>query len=194
MSRPVSDFGPRPHVVVGCLFWGIRLFMVPHLIMWLVLLSFVPASLLWALCGRDYNAPITAVERTTSRRNGSPTYWGQYVLDVDGHTLRAKVDVGEAVYRRAQISLGQRGPHAEPVVPPATIRVRVVTWGPFYYQQHLRVGEGVWGQVAFTAFASLFASGIVGTFFYQFYVRPWRESRRFRHDTERFLRSRGPSA
>jgi hypothetical protein len=194
MSRPVFDFRRSPSVGVGCLFWGIRLFMVPHLMMCLVLLSFVPASVLWALCGRDYDAPITAVEQTKSRRNGSPTYWGQYVLSVDGHTLWAKVDVGEAVYRRALISLGRQGPYVEPVVPPTTIRVRVVTWGPFYYKQHLRAGEGVWGHVAFAVFASLFASGIVGTFFYQFYVRPWRETPRFSHDRERFLASRGPSA
>src|SRR4051812_36580117 len=117
MSRPVSDFGPGRYGGAGCLLWGIRLFILPHLMVCLVLLSFVPASVLWALYGRDYDAPVTAVEQTMGRRGGSPTYWGQYTLRVGGHTLRDKVDVGEAMYRQALASLGHAAP-GEQVAPP----------------------------------------------------------------------------
>lgn len=184
MSRPVVNFGPRADGGVGCLLWPIRLFMLPHMLLCLFLIAKVPASILWALCGRDYDAPVTAVERTTSKRTGEPTYWGRYTLRVGGHTLQEKVDVGETIYRRALDSLA-RG------TPPPTIRVRAITYGGFSYKQHLYAGEAVWGHVAFTVFASLFATGIVGVFFYQFWVCPWREARRFRRDLEHFMAEGG---
>jgi hypothetical protein len=153
------------------------------MIMCLVLIGQVPASMFWALYGRDYDAPVTAVERSKNRRTGEPTYWGQYTLRVGSQTLQGKVDVGETVYRQALGSL-QRG------TPPPTVRVRAITCGRFSYKEPLYEGEGVWGHVAFTAFASVFASGIVGVFFYQFWVRPGREARRFRRDQERLLAGR----
>jgi hypothetical protein len=166
----------------GCGLWLVRLFILPHMLVGLVFLFYMPASLLWALYGREYDAPVTAVHLRIRRKTEQPVYWAQYSLQVNGHLFQSDVNVTEPFYRFAEAALASSQRTAPTTAPAPTLRIRVFTAGPFYYHEQRYDAATIRQSVAATWVTSLLWNTGVGFFVYHVYYKPWRRRRRQRFE------------
>ena len=166
---------PPPRKVVGgvgCIMWGLRLFILPHMYAGGMIIGQFALAVLVAAFGTDVDATVTKA-RPSETSKGGTIYYLEYRYSADGQTFNDTESVGAGTYAaasRPEVLEGRA----------ATVRVRHLAAGPARY--HLFTQEhSAWGEAGEKLFFALFWNGILSVFVYLFWVRPIRERRLVRY-------------
>ena len=167
LSQPV----PRPTrrrggLAVGCGFWFVRLFLLPHTIAGIFILGLAVTGTLGYLgvlmFGVEMEGRVVRREESQSRKSKKTTYTLHYVYTVEGQEYAAGTTVTAEAY--AAHKEGQ------------AIPLRVLPWSPLAHWVRLP-GASPGASVLAMWFGAVFWNGIMSIFLYMVWVRPWLQWR-----------------
>ncbi len=155
----------RVHGQSGCLFWFLRLFILPHTIAGVFILGQFLMAVLIAAFGTDTMAVVTEAH-TSKTSKGGTMYNLSYRFEGGGRTWTNSDTVGATTYTqvtRPQEREGARG----------SVQVKYLVAGPVHYHL-LTENNPPWSQAGEKLFFALFWNGIVSIFVYLFWIAPIR--------------------